>query len=75
MQSEQIKFMEGLTKSELKAVEMCVKFMVDDITEELDSYENAGMEDAAQTSREVLGKLYNVLGKVRKIGMGYDASN
>ena len=75
MQSEQIKFMEGLTKSELKAVEMCVKFMVDDITEELDSYENAGMEDAAQTSREVLGKLYNVLGKVRKIGMEYDASN
>jgi hypothetical protein len=75
MQSKQIKFMEGLTKSELKAVEMCVKFMVDDITEELDSYENAGMEDAAQTSREVLGKLYNVLGKVRKIGMEYDASN
>lgn len=69
-----IDFMESLTKADLKAIEMSVKFLVDDITEELDSYENAGMDEAAETSREVLSTLYNVLGKVREIGMSYDAS-
>lgn len=67
--------MESLTKDELKAVEMCVKFMVDDISEELDRYEDAGMNEAADTSREVLSKLYGVLGKLRKMGMTYDTSN
>ena len=70
-----IDFMESLTKAELKAVEMSVKLLVDDIADELDNYENAGMEDAANTSREVLSTLYNVLGKVRNMGMNYDTSN
>jgi len=70
-----INFMESLDKADLKAIEISVKFLVDDITEELDSYESAGMDEAAETSREVLGKLYNVLGKVRNMGMSYDTSN
>jgi len=70
-----IDFMESLTKAELKAIEMSVKLLVDDIADELDNYENAGMEDAADTSREVLSTLYNVLGKVRNMGMNYDTSH
>jgi hypothetical protein len=69
MQSKLINFMESLDKSDLKAIEISVKFLVDDITEELDSYESAGMDEAAETSREVLSELYNVLGKIRKIGI------
>lgn len=64
-----INFMESLDKADLKAIEISVKFLVDDITEELDSYESAGMDEAAETSREVLSELYNVLGKIRKIGI------
>ena len=70
-----INFMEELTKADLKAIEISVKFLVDDITDELDSYENAGMDEAADTSREVLSNLYNVLGKVRNMGMNYDTSH
>jgi hypothetical protein len=68
-------FMESLTLADLKAIEISVKFLVDDIADDLDAYENAGMEDAIDTTREVLTELYNVLGKVRKIGMSYDTSN
>lgn len=68
-------FMESLTLADLKAIEISVKFLVDDIADDLDAYETAGMEDAADTTREVLTELYNVLGKVRNIGMSYDASN
>lgn len=67
--------MEELTKADLKAIEISVKFLVDDITDELDSYENAGMDEAADTSREVLSDLYNVLAKVRNMGMNYDTSH
>lgn len=67
--------MEELTKADLKAIEISVKFLVDDITDELDSYESAGMDEAAETSREVLSDLYNVLGKVRNMGMSNETSH
>jgi len=70
MQSKLINFMEDLSRNDLKVIEMSVKLITDDVTEELDSYERAGMDEAAETSREVLSELYNVLGKIRKIGMG-----
>tara|TARA_R110000796_G_scaffold45496_2_gene110031 strand:- start:8955 stop:9143 length:189 start_codon:yes stop_codon:yes gene_type:complete len=59
--------MKSLSKSDLKAIEISVKFLVDDIAEELRSYEIAGMDDAEQTARKVLGDLYVVLNKVRKM--------
>lgn len=65
---KQIDFMEELSKGDLKVIEMSIKQITDDVTEELDSYERAGMDEAVETSREVLSELYNVLGKIRKIG-------
>ena len=59
--------MNSLTKNDLKAIEISVKFLVDDITEELESYEIAGMDEAEQTARGVLGDLYIVLNKIRKM--------
>lgn len=67
--------MEELTRNDLKAIEVSVKFLIDDITDELNSYEDLGMEDAVDTSTGVLKNLYNVLNKVRKLGMAYDTSN
>ena len=46
---------------------MSLKLVLDDVIEELYSYETAGMYEASQISRDVLGDLYNVLNKVRKI--------
>jgi len=59
--------MEELSKSDLKAIEMSLKLIVDDVSDELHDYESAGMEEASQTSREVLFNLYNVLNKVRRM--------
>lgn len=59
--------MDELSKSDLKAIEMSLKLVLDDVIEELYSYETAGMHEASQISRDVLGDLYNVLNKVRKI--------
>jgi hypothetical protein len=59
--------MNEFSKTDLKAIEISVKFLVDDIAEELDSYEKAGMDEAEQTARNVLGDLYAVLNKVRKL--------
>ena len=59
--------MDELSKSDLKAIEMSLKLVLDDVIEELYSYETAGMYEASQISRDVLGDLYNVLNKVRKI--------
>jgi len=56
-----------LNKADLKAIEMSLKLVLDDVSEELHSYENAGMDEASTISREVLSDLYNVLKKVRKI--------
>jgi flagellar motor component MotA len=42
---------------------------LDDITEELKHYEESRMDEAVQTSREVLEVLYSVLKKVREKGM------
>lgn len=52
---------------ELKAIALCVTFMIEDVTEELKSYEEAKIDEAAQTSREVLSGLHKVLNKVRKL--------
>ena len=62
-------FMNSLSKAELKAVELGLRFLLDDITEELKHYEEARMDEAVQTSMEVLEVLYNVLKKVREKGM------
>ena len=62
-------FMQTLSKAELKAVELGLRFLLDDITEELKHYEEARMDEAVQTSMEVLEVLYNVLKKVREKGM------
>jgi uncharacterized UPF0146 family protein len=62
-------FMNSLSKAELKAVELGLRFLLDDITEELKHYEEARMDEAVQTSREVLEVLYSVLKKVREKGM------
>ena len=56
-----------LNKADLKAIEMSLKLVLDDVGEELHSYETAGMDEASTISREVLSDLYNVLEKVRKI--------
>lgn len=64
---KKIDIMEKLSKSDLRAIEISVKFLVDDIAEELQGYENAGMHEAEQTARDVLGDLYVVLNKLRKI--------
>ena len=61
--------MQTLSKAELKAVELGLRFLLDDITEELKHYEEARMDEAVQTSREVLEVLYSVLKKVREKGM------
>jgi len=61
--------MNSLSKAELKAVELGLRFLLDDITEELKHYEEARMDEAVQTSREVLEVLYSVLKKVREKGM------
>lgn len=66
--------MNELNENDLKAIEVSVKFLIDDITDELDRYEDAGMENAADTSRDVLNDLYNVLDKVRKMTTAYDTS-
>ena len=62
-------FMQTLSKAELKAVELGLRFLLEDITEELKHYEEARMDKAVQTSREVLEVLYSVLKKVREKGM------
>ena len=56
-----------LNKADLKAIEMSLKLVLDDVVEELHSYETAGMDEASTISREVLSDLYNVLNKVRKM--------
>ncbi len=56
-----------LNKSDLKAIKMSLKLVLDDLEEELNIYENSGMDEASSISREVLSDLYNVLEKVRKI--------
>jgi hypothetical protein len=55
------------SSGELKAISLCISFMIDDVNEELESYENASMTEAAQTSREVLSGLYEVLNKIRNL--------
>jgi hypothetical protein len=52
------------SSEELKAIALCVTFMIEDVSEELNSYEDAKMDEAAQTSREVLSGLYKILNKV-----------
>jgi len=52
------------SSGELKAIALCVTFMIEDVSEELNSYEDAKMDEAAQTSREVLSGLYKILNKV-----------
>ena len=56
-----------LNKSDLKAIKMSLKLVLDDLEEELNIYENSCMDEASSISREVLSDLYNVLEKVRKI--------
>ena len=63
MQKIESEFSEG----ELKAIALCITFMIEDISEELNSYEDAKMDEAAQTSREVLSGLYKILNKVRDL--------
>ena len=62
-------FMQTLSKAELKAVELGLRFLLDDITEELKHYEDSRMDETVQTSREVIEVLYSVLKKVRDKGM------
>ena len=64
---KQFNLMESLTKSDVKAIELSVKFLLDDISEELRVYEESGIDDAAETSREMVSELYKVLGKVRNM--------
>ena len=52
---------------QLKAIQLSVSFMIEDINEELESYENAKMSEAAQTSRDVLAEMYVILNKLRSI--------
>jgi hypothetical protein len=52
---------------QLKAIQLSVSFMIEDINEELESYENAKMCEAAQTSRDVLAEMYVILNKLRSI--------
>jgi hypothetical protein len=55
------------SSGELKAIALCVTFMIEDVSEELNSYEDAKMDEAAQTSRDVLSGLYKILNKVRDL--------
>jgi len=55
------------SSGELKAIALCVTFMIEDVSEELNSYEDAKMDEPAQTSREVLSGLYKILNKVRDL--------
>jgi len=59
------------SSGELKAIALCVTFMIEDVNEELKSYEEAKIDEAADTSREVLSGLYRLLNKVRGL-MGDD---
>lgn len=59
--------MESLNESEIKTIELSVKFLLDDVSEELRVYEESGIDDAAETSREMVSKLYKVLVKVRNM--------
>lgn len=61
------KINDEFSSGELKAIALCVTFMIEDVSEELNSYEDAKIDEAAQTSREVLSGLYRVLNKVRKL--------
>ena len=51
------KINDEFSSGELKAIALCVTFMIEDVSEELNSYEEARMDEAAQTSREVLSGL------------------
>ncbi len=62
--------MEILNESEIKTIELSVKFLLDDVSDELRAYEESGIDDAAETSREMVSKLYKVLGKVRNMSAG-----
>jgi hypothetical protein len=55
------------SSGELKAISLCISFMIEDVNEELKSYEEAKMDEASQTSREVLSGLYEVLNKIRNL--------
>ena len=55
------------SSGELKAIALCVTFMIEDVSEELNSYEEARIDEAAQTSRDVLSGLYRILNKVRSL--------
>ena len=66
MQKIESEFSEG----ELKAIALCVTFMIEDVSEELNSYEEARIDEATQTSRDVIAGLYDVLNKVRKLNNG-----
>jgi hypothetical protein len=66
MQKIESEFSEG----ELKAIALCITFMIEDISEELNSYEEARIDEATQTSRDVIAGLYDVLNKVRKLNNG-----
>ncbi len=61
------KINDEFSSGELKAIALCVTFMIEDVSEELNSYEDAKMDEAAQTSREVLSGLYKILNKVRDL--------
>jgi len=61
------KINDEFNSGELKAIALCVTFMIEDVSEELNSYEDAKMDEAAQTSREVLSGLYKILNKVRDL--------
>jgi hypothetical protein len=61
------KINDEFSSGELKAIALCVTFMIEDVSEELNSYEEARMDEAAQTSRDVLSGLYRILNKVRDL--------
>ena len=61
------KINDQFSSGELKAIALCVTFMIEDVSEELNSYEEARIDEAAQTSREVLSGLYRILNKVRSL--------
>jgi uncharacterized UPF0146 family protein len=57
------------SSGEIKTISLGISFMIEDVNEELEIYENANMTEAAQTSREVLSSLYEVLNKVRNLNL------
>jgi len=61
------KINDEFSSGELKAIALCVTFMIEDVSEELNSYEEARIDEAAQTSRDVLSGLYRILNKVRSL--------